>query len=134
MTFEDDSLDVLKSIVRTAFKYNVRTGLHSSISDLIRIKTAFLHRGLDRDAEEIDFIINFLSRESDIEQEEHHKILSKTREISKTIPIGMLVNFRHCDETLSGELRGFLADRVLVIAKFKDRNKLFEVSPFDLKL
>jgi len=134
MNFEEDSLDILRSIVRTAFKYNVSSGLQSSIPDLQRIKRSYLEKGLQVEAQEIDFIINFLNKEREFEREEHCKLLKKTRELASEIPIGMVVSFRFNGETITGELRGFVADRVLVTAKYKGLSKLFEISPFDLKL
>jgi len=134
MSFEDDSLDSLKAIVRTAFKYNVATGLHPSIPDLERIRKSLLSKNLIQDAEEMDFIISFLKREREHLDEKHRSLLTKTREISESIPIGTMVSFRYCDETLTGELRGYVADRILIIAKFKGNSRLFEVSPLDLKV
>jgi hypothetical protein len=134
MSFEDDSLDSLKSIVRTAFKYGVNSGLQPNILDLERIKKSYLAKGLISDAEEIDFIINFLKREKELVEAEHRKLVAKTRDLSQKIPLGLVVSFRYFDETLSGELRGYLADRVLVIARYRGSSKLFEVSPFDIKV
>jgi hypothetical protein len=134
MDFQEDSLDTLRSIVRTAFKYNVKSGLQSSIPDLRRIRKSFLEKGMYIEVEEIDFIINFLNKEREVDSELHFSLLKKTRELAESIPIGMIVNFRFNGETLNGELRGFVADRVLILSKFKGQPKLFEVNPFDLKL
>lgn len=134
MNFEEDSLDVLKGIVRTAFKYGVSTGLHSSVPDLFRIKKSFLDKKLYSEAEEIDFIINFLNKERELELEERQKLLKKTLDLSKEIPIGMMVSFRYQGDTLTGELRGFLADRVLIIARHRGVSRLLEVNPFDVKV
>ena len=134
MSFEEDSLNSLRLIVRTAFKYNVNSGLQCSLPDLHRIKKSYLEKGLQVEAQEIDFIINFLNKEREFELEEHSKLLKKTRELAQEIPIGMIVSFRFQGETLTGELRGFVADRVLITAKHKGNSKLYEVSPLDLKL
>jgi len=134
MNFEEGSLEALRSIVRTAFKFNVKSGLQSNIPDLQRIRRSYLEAGKHIEAQEIDFIINFLSKERDLESDEHCKLLKKTRELASEIPIGMVVTFRFNGETLPGELRGFVADRVLVTSKYKGHSKLFEVNPFDLKL
>jgi hypothetical protein len=134
MNFEEGSLEALRSIVRTAFKFNVKSGLQSNIPDLQRIRRSYLEAGKHIEAQEIDFIINFLSKERDLESDKHCLLLKKTRELASEIPIGMVVNFRFNGETLTGELIGFVADRVLVTSKYKGLSKLFEVNPFDLKL
>jgi hypothetical protein len=133
MNFEEGSLEVLKTIVRTAFKYGVSSGLHSSIPDLQRIKKSFVDKGLFSEAEEIDFIVNFLKKERDLAEEERQTVLKKTRELSKHIPIGMLISFRYQNDTLTGEVKGFLADRLLIMTKLRGVSRLLEVSPYDVK-
>jgi len=134
MSFEDISISTLKGIVRTAFKYGVRSGLSSNISELHRVRSAYLKKEMLKEAEELEFIINFLIKERQEIEEEHQTQLSLTRRISLEIDVGLLVSFRFYEETLTGEVRGFVADKVLIISKFNGKSKLFEVRPQDIKL
>lgn len=134
MSNEEEYLSSLKSVIRTAFKYGVYSGIQYNLQDLIKVKKSFLGKSQVAEAEEIDFIIEFLKKEEDSLKERYEKHRSKTLELAEQIPIGMLLSFRYFDETYTGELRGFLADKVLIIAKHRGRNKLFEVNPYDVKV
>lgn len=134
MAFFEDSLERLKSIVRVAIKYSKPTGLYPSISDLNKIQRSFFDRGMDKEASELGFIINFLEREREAALDLHKKCLDKTKELSESIPVGMIVSFRQENKTLTGELKGFLADRVLILVKQSEVSRLYEVNPFDIKL
>ena len=134
MDFFDDSLERLKAIVRVALKYNKPTGLYPTISDLYKIQRSFFDRGLDFEATEIGFIINFLEKEKESALDLHKKKLDKIKKLSEEIPIGMILSFRYEGKTLTGELKGFLADRALIFVKERDLERLFEVGPFEIKL
>ena len=134
MDFLEDSIVRLKSIVRSAIKYGKTTGLIPNLADLRKLKNTYVQKGLVNEAQEIEFIINFLEREQEVALEQHKKKLDKVHELSHEIPVGMVVSFRREGKTLTGELRGFLADRVLVMVKEGSGNNLHEVNPFDMKL
>jgi hypothetical protein len=134
MDFQKESLELLKAFVRTAFKYQVATGLEANITDLKKLRNQYYTEGLTSEVTELDFVINFLVKERDVKIELHKRTLDKVKELFYKVPVGTMVSFRYKTETLTGEFRGFVGDRALVICKYQDSFRLFEVSPFDLKL
>ncbi len=133
MDFIEDSLDRLKSIVRCAIRYGKSTGLHPSISDLQSLKRSLAEKGLNDEAQEIGFIINFLEREKTDAMDLHKRKLDRVNELYQSIPIGMIISFRHFGKTLTGEIKGYLADRVLVMVPEGSKKVMYEVCPFDIK-
>jgi len=133
MDFFEESLDRVKSIVRLARRYRLKTGLTTNLPDLVKARQTLIKVGLSLEAMELEEIIDFLLEEENSRNLTHKKLLDKTKELSDSIPIGMLVNFRFEGSTLTGELLGFLADRALIRVGKGSSDRIYEVSPFDLK-
>ncbi len=133
MDFFEDSLERVKSIVRISRKYRFKTGLITSMPDLVMAKRNLLQKGLIHEALELEQVIEFLTEEEESLRLTHKKLLDKTKELSDLIPIGMLINFRHEGGNLNGELLGFLADRALVRVTKNQKETIYEVNPFDIK-
>ncbi len=125
----------LKSIISLARRYQTHSGIRISFSELEKIKSDFIKQGYFREAEDVDLIIEFLRQEKDGQDLKRQKIVEMTAKLSKELPVGRMVVFRHQKVNLTGSVVGFLGDRLLVsVTNLGVKNDIYEVSPLDIKV
>jgi len=125
----------LRSIVILAQRFGVKTGLKVSFIELEKIRRDLHIANRVKEAEELLAVIEFLRNEEAVSDELFRKRVEKISQLSEEVPIGMLLTFRHSTGYLTGELKGYLADRALIEVKtqFRDK-KIYEVYPSDIEL
>jgi len=125
----------LKSIVSLAQRFGVKTGLKVSFIELEKIRRDLHIENREKEAGELQRVIEFLRNEESLSDELFRKRVEKISQLSEEVPVGMLLTFRYPGGDLTGELKGYLADRALIEVRtqFRDK-KIYEVYPFDIKL
>lgn len=131
---EEEILHRMRDIIQVASKYSFSTGLHVNFVELENLRRKALIEGNVRDAEEIEFVLNYLKVEKDEQDEVHKTRVNRVNFLKKMLPIGMLINFRSIlNGNVSGEIVGYLSDRVLVKCLEIKGKPIVEVNPFDIK-
>ena len=125
----------LKSIVNLSQRFGVKTGLKVSFVELENIRRDLRQQNRQKESNDLLEIIEFLRNEESEADSTHRRRVENISKLSEEVPVGMYLTFRHKDGNVTGELKGYLADRALIEVKTPNREKrIYEVYPFDIKI
>ena len=127
------ALEWIRSVVRLSIRYRVSTGLRRDLMDLPGLKRFFESQGKEKEAFQVDLVSKYLELEENIARKKNENLVSAVMNLRNSHPIGTIVSFKYQGLDQTGEIIGFLADRVLVVKETETHRYIYEVFPNDIE-
>lgn len=128
-----NALEWIRSVLRLSIKYRVNSGFRRELMNLPLLKKVFEDEGMDKEAFQIDLIENYLMLEEKISSKKNELLVAEVMALRNKIPVGSTINFSYQSVPLTGEVLGFLADRILVVKETETHRYIYEVYPRDIE-